>query len=100
MGNDRDCGSQSVHARLLDVETGVLEDHVRARIISQGAREVKGPRGLRVMFFEKVVRGKVKTFSVPRAMGPDGYRVHELDIIERELQPLDIELYPIDAHLN
>ncbi len=88
---------------LSDFATGVHDDHIRSRVLMQGGHEESAPANgaaSKFMRFRKFINGRWFHFTVPRAMGPDGYLAHELNFIEKTLERYDIDLHPIDRHLN
>lgn len=87
------------------VNTGVLTEHVCAKICSQGCEEIDlqqavGPGNYSFRAFKVFSNDKWKHFTIPAAMGPDGYQLWELAVIEWTLASFGIELLPLDLHLH
>jgi hypothetical protein len=85
--------------------TGVYEEDIRAKLYAEGAEpddvtEVLGPGDYGFMGFRKHVNSRLHFFVVPKCLGPDGYLVWELEVIERELAKVEIELLPLDRNLH
>lgn len=84
--------------------TGVFEEDFRAKLYSQGAE----PEDLSVelgagdwpfMGFSKYFAGQ-QFFVIPKCMGPDGYFVWGLEVIEEMLAKFELELLPLDRNLH
>jgi hypothetical protein len=85
--------------------TGVFEEDIRAKLYSQGVEPddvstVLGSGNWPFMGFRKRYAGKWRFFVIPKCLGPDGYLLWELDVIEDTLAKLEIELLPLDRNLH
>jgi hypothetical protein len=85
--------------------TGVFEEDVRAKLYSQGAEPEDvaaelGPGDWPFMAFRKYVAGRWRFFVIPKCLGPDGYSLWELAVIEETLAKFEIELLPLDRNLH
>lgn len=105
MDDTNGSGGLDAERQLKLMPTGVFENDVRRKLYSQGAEpdDVSAELGSGnwpFMAFRKYIAGKWRFFVIPRCLGPDGYLVWELEVIEEMLAKFEIELLPLDLNLH